>query len=129
MMQELVPIHGEQMSLSAINTRLAELKSEFGQLLPLASECESDAYKERFQEILTGMTALKEKRVWLENQLKSSKEEKNDAARQIMERSPADLTEWDETTIRQFVEAVKALSANEIEVHIKGGVRTRQKNV
>lgn len=131
MMQELVPIHGEQMSLSAINARLAELESEFGQLLPLASECGSDAYKERFQEILTEMTALKEKRVWLENQLKSSKKanQKIDAARQIMERSSADLTEWDETTIRQLVETVKVLSADEIEVHIKGGVRIRQKNV
>ena len=131
MMQEFVPIHGEQMSLSAINARLAELESEFGQLLPLASECGSDAYKERFQEILTGMTALKEKRVWLENQLKFSKEanQKIDAARQIMEQSSADLTEWDETTIRQLVETVKVLSADEIEVHIKGGVRIRQKNV
>lgn len=129
MMQELVPIRGEQMSISAINARLAELESEFGQLLPLASECGSDAYKERFQDILAEMTALKEKRVWLENQLRSSKEanQKIDAARQIMEQSSADLTEWDETTIRQLVETVKVLSADEIEVHIKGGIRIQQR--
>ena len=37
------------------------------------------------------------------------------------------ITEWDETAVRQLVERVTVLSADEILVQIKGGAEIRQR--
>ncbi len=43
-----------------------------------------------------------------------------------MEEASPDITEWDEATIRQLVETVKVLSAEKIEVYLRGGVKVTQ---
>lgn len=125
---EIAPIPGEHMSISAIETRLDELDAQFSRLLPLASENGSDEYKALFQEILSEITALKEKRTWLKQQLKDNADAslKIETAQRAMEQVSAHLTEWDESTIRQLVDTVKVLSADEIEVTLKGGTHVRE---
>ena len=129
MEQELTRIPGESMGIHEINIRLAELEKEFGRLLPLASESGSDAYSERFQEILVEMKALKDKRGQLEEMLGGNAEanRKIVMAKQALAQTSSELTEWSESLIRQLVETVRVLSAGEIEVTLRGGVVRRQK--
>lgn len=116
------------MSISAIDVRLEELNARFSKLLPLATENGSDDYKDQFQNILSEITALKEKRTWLEQQLNSNAEArlKIEVAKKAMKGASSQITEWDESTIRQLVETVKVLSARGIEVTIKGGAKVKQ---
>ena len=44
-----------------------------------------------------------------------------------MENSSAELTEWEESTIRQLVDWVKIISAEEILVCLHGGIEIRQR--
>ena len=128
MEREIAPISGEYMSISTIDVKLEELNARFGKLLPLATENGSDDYKDQFQNILSEITVLKEKRTWLEQQLTSNVEArlKIENARRSMEDASSQITEWDEATIRQLVETVKVLSASEIEVTLKGGIKVQQ---
>ena len=129
MEQELTRIPGESMGIHEINTRLAELEKEFGRLLPLASESGTDTYSERFQEILSEIKNLKEKRGQLEAMLGGNAEanRKIVMAKQALAQTSAGLTEWSEPLIRQLVETVRVLTADEIEVTLRGGVTHRQK--
>ncbi len=43
-----------------------------------------------------------------------------------MQRINAELTEWEETMIRQLVETVRVISAEKIEVTLRGGVQIKQ---
>ena len=43
-----------------------------------------------------------------------------------MENASAELIEWDEPTIRQLVDTVKVVSADEIIVYLRGGVEITQ---
>ena len=129
MEQELTRIPGESMGIHEINIRLAELEKEFGRLLPLVSERGTDGYDERFQEILAEMKTLKDKRSQLEEMLGGNAEanRKIVMAKQALAQTSAALTEWSEPLIRQLVETVRVLSAEEIEVTLRGGLTHRQK--
>ena len=47
-------------------------------------------------------------------------------AEQAIESTPATITEWNENAVRQIVERVTVLSADEILVRIKGGAEIKQ---
>ena len=47
-------------------------------------------------------------------------------AEQALENAAPTVTEWGEPTVRQLVERVTVLSANEVLVHLKGGKEYRQ---
>ena len=47
-------------------------------------------------------------------------------AEEAIENTAQTITEWDENAIRQIVERVTVLSADEILVRIKGGAEFRQ---
>lgn len=57
--------------------------------------------------------ALKEKRISIEEQRKNNSEavQRIEDAAAIMEQMSADITEWDESLIRQLVDTVKVISA------------------
>lgn len=48
-------------------------------------------------------------------------------AEQAIESTPATITEWNENAVRQIVECVTVLSADEILVQIKGGAEIKQR--
>ena len=48
-------------------------------------------------------------------------------AEQAIERAAQTITEWNENAIRQIVERVTVLSADEVLVRIKGGAEIRQR--
>ena len=43
-----------------------------------------------------------------------------------MEQASAEITEWDESLIRQLVDTVKVLSADRISVYLHGGIEIEQ---
>ena len=47
-------------------------------------------------------------------------------AESLLSGAPSEITEWDETLVRQTVETVKVLSAHEILVCLRGGVEIRE---
>ena len=126
---ELLSVQGQTMSLADIERRLAQLDEQFQQLLAEAIDAEDkEACNTQFAEILAEQTTLKKQK---EAILQSS----NDAdrvctrmkqAEQAVENTAQTITEWNENAVRQIVERVTVLSAEEILVQIKGGAEIKQ---
>ena len=126
---ELAPSPGETMSIAAIDQRLFELEGEFKALFGQYRESGDYAkYADAFQQINDSMAELKEKRALLLEQQKNdsaASRQVNDAISILNTASP-EITEWDESMIRQLVDTVKVLSAERIRVYLRGGMEIEQ---
>jgi len=74
------------------------------------------------------MSALKEKRAFLLEQQNSDSAVNwriRDAVNILNSGSP-EITEWNESVIRQLVDTVKVLSANRIRVYLRGSMESEQ---
>ena len=127
---ELLPVQGQTMSLADIERRLEQLDERFQQLLAEAIDADDkEACNAQFAEILTEQTALKEQK---EEILQSSADAdrvctRMKQAEQAIEDTASTITEWNENAVRQIVERVTVLSADEILVRIKGGAEIKQR--
>ena len=124
MEKELSPISGQPMSLSDIERRLEELKTEFDKLLAEAANIEDQsALNDRFRSILQEQAELKLKRDELQNALinNDALPQRMTACKQALDAVPATITEWDEALIRQVVESVKVDVDGTISVTLKSG--------
>ena len=127
---ELLPVQGQTMSLADMERRLAQLDERFQQLLVEAIDAEDkEACNAQFAEILAEQTALKKQK---ETILQSSMDTdrvctRMKQAEQAIESTASTITEWNENAVRQIVERVTVLSADEILVRIKGGAEIRQR--
>ena len=127
---ELLPVQGQTMSLADIERRLEQLDERFQQLLAEAIDADDkEACNAQFAEILTEQTALKEQK---EEILQSSADTdrvctRMKQAEQAIESTASTITEWNENAVRQIVERVTVLSADEILVRIKGGAEIKQR--
>ena len=127
---ELLPVRGQTMSLSDIERRLAQLDEQFQNLLAEAIDAEDkEACNAQFAEILAEQTALKkQKEAFLQSSTDASRVcTRMKQAAQAVESAPATITEWNENAVRQIVERVTVLSADEILVRIKGGAEIKQR--
>ena len=126
---ELAPIPGECMSLADIERRLEELNGQTRELVAKAARSgDTETYTSQLRAIMNEAAALKEKRISIEEQRKSNAQATRrikDAAA-IMEQASADITEWDESLIRQVVDTVKVISAEKIIVYLRGGIQIEQ---
>ena len=128
MEMELAPIPGETMTIAGIDHQLEMLNKRFQTLLSKATEDGADIYTEQFKAIMEETTALKDKK----NTIETLRRENDDVSQRIsmsiaaMQNASAELTEWDEPTIRQLVDTVKVVSANEIIVYLRGGAEIKQ---
>ena len=126
---ELLPALDNSMSIADINTRLAELEQEFQRLLAKAA-CDfgGESYTEDFRALAEEMASLKEKRKAIEAHRKGSEvDHRIKQAVAFMESTSSEITEWEESTIRQLVDWVKIISAEEILVCLHGGIEIRQR--
>ena len=74
------------------------------------------------------MASLKEKRKAIEAHREGSEvDHRIKQAVEFMESTSSEITDWEESTIRQLVDWVKILSAEEILVCLHGGVEIKQK--
>ena len=126
---EFLPVQGQTMSLADIERRLAQLDEQFQSLLAEAIDAENkEACNAQFAEILAEQTALKKQK---EEILQSSADTdrictRMKQAEEAIENTAQTITEWNENAVRQIVERVTVLSADEVLVRIKGGVEDKQ---
>ena len=125
---EVIPFPGGGLSLGDIDRRLAELEVQFQKLLEKATN-DPAAYSGQFKEILDEQTYLKEKRTTMLAESKHNAEinQRIADAAEMLDRDTLNITEWDESIIRQMVETVKVVSKNEIIVTLKGGAEINQR--
>ena len=127
---ELLPVQGQTMSLADIERRLAQLDEQFQRLLAEAIDAEDkEACNAQFAKILTEQTALKkQKEEILQNSADADRVcTRMKQAEQALDAAASTLTEWNETAVRQTVERVTVLSADEVLVRIKGGAEIKQR--
>ena len=125
---ELAPIPGENMSLADIERRLEELSQQTKILVAQATKVGADAVAPQLKEILSESTALKETKSRLEEQRKNNTAAalRIENAESAMEQGAAEIFEWNEAVIRQLVDTVKVISADEISVRLRGGAEICQ---
>lgn len=125
---ELAPIPGETMTLAEIGHQLDALNKRFQMLLSKAAEDGSEPYTEQFKAIVEETTALKDRKRAIETLRKENAEANHHISMAVatMQNASAELTQWDEPTIRQLVDTVKVISADEIIVYLRGSVEIRQ---
>lgn len=126
---ELAPTPGETMSLVDIERRLEEIEPETMQIIiRTASTGRTDEDTELLRALVNEAAVLKEKRAYLQEQQKNNAQahQRIREAADVLKDTPAEITEWDESLIRQLVEMVKVLSADRILVRLRGGVQIEQ---
>lgn len=127
---ELLPVQGQTMSLADIERRLAQLDEQFQSLLAEAIDAEDkEACNAQFAKILTEQTALKEQKEEILQSIADADRvcTRMKQAEQAIEDTASTITEWNENAVRQIVERVTALSADEVLVRIKGGAKIKQR--
>lgn len=129
MEMELASVPGESMTITEIDRQLEALNERFRALLGTAAEGGEIDYTKQFKSILDQTTMLKKRRKTIEELRKddTGADQQIKRAVALMENASADLTEWDEPVIRQLVDTVKVISADEITVYLRGGVEIQQK--
>ena len=126
---ELAPTPGETMSLADIERRLDEIEPETMQIIiRTASTGRTDKDTELLRTLVNEAAVLKEKRAYLQEQQKNNAQahQRIREIADVLKETPAEITEWDESLIRQLVEMVKVLSADRILVRLRGGVQIEQ---
>lgn len=126
----LLPLQGQQMSLADMEHRLEQLDQEFQKVLAETIDCEDkDACNARFAAILQEQTVLKRQKKEILQSCADAEKICNrmSQAEQVLEEASPDITEWNEITIRQLVERVTVVSADEICVSLKDGAEIHQR--
>ena len=118
------------MSLADMERRLEQLDQKFQKLLAEVIDCEDkDACNARFAAILQEQTALKRQKEEILQGCADAEKICNrmSQAEQVLEEASPDIIEWNEITIRQLVERVTVVSADEICVSLKDGAEIHQR--
>lgn len=120
--------HGE-LTLPEIDHQLEMLALEFDAVLSTAASNNGTDYSDRFKNILARQTELKSKRTAVEQQQAEDAEASHALAyaEEIMEKSSAALTEWEEDRIRALVASVRIRSKDEVLVRLKSGIESVQR--
>ncbi len=125
---EQTRIPGESISLGDIQRRMEELDEQTKKLVSKAAE-EGDManYAPKLKAILDEISALKEKQAYIEKQRQSNAQVlwqiRNTT--EVLEQAPEEIT-WNESVIRQLVDAVKVISKDKLEIHLRGGAVIEQ---
>ena len=126
---EQARIPGESISLGDIQRRLAELDEQTKKLVAKAAE-EGDmaSYAPKLKAILDEVSALKEKQAYIEKQRQDNAQVmwRIRSTAEALEQAPEKMTEWNESIIRQLVDAVKVISKDKLEIHLRGGTVIEQ---
>ena len=129
MESELAPTPGESMSLADIEHRLEELNDQTRELVAGAARAEdASAFTAQLKAVMDEVTALKAKRTLIQEQRQGNAQamQRIQDAAAALEGAPAEITEWNESMIRQLVDTVKVVSAEKIIVSLRGGREIEQ---
>lgn len=126
MRMELLSLPGGTMSMADINRRLGELEQEFRAVFQKSREKPDGfmEYAESFQRINEEAARLKEQKNTLldQQQSDSAANGRITYAMELPNAGTAEITQWDESMIRQLVDTVTVLSENRIRVRLYGGM-------
>lgn len=127
---ELLSLPGGTMSMADIDRRLAELEQEFQAVFQQSREKPDGfmEYAQTFQRINEEAARLKEQRQYLldQQQIDSAANGRIAHAMDVLNSSVAEITDWDESMIRQLVDTVTVLSEDRIRVRLYGGMEFEQ---
>ena len=126
---ELLPSDGSGASLGDLDRMIAAQEKKFGELFAsVQSNQDFMARADEFKAINDELAALKSRKAMLlERQSKDAAANwRVDEAVELLESGTAELTEWDESVIRQLVETVKVISKEKILVTLQGGIQIEQ---
>lgn len=129
MEMELVPFPGENMSLADIERRLSKLNDQTRVLVANAATAEdASVFTDQLKAVMDEAIALKAKRTLIQEQRQGNAQamQRVQNAVTAVETAPAEITEWNESLIRQLVDTVKVVSAEQIVVCFRGGRQTEQ---
>ena len=130
MRMELLSLPGGTMSMTDIDRRLAELEQEFQSVFQQSREKPDGfmEYAQTFQRINEEAARLKEQRKYLLDQQQSDSATNGRIAHamDVLSTGAAEITEWDESMIRQLVDTVTVLSEDRIRVRLYGGIELEQ---
>lgn len=123
---EMTTLPGSSKTLGEIQRRMEALDREFDNLLSLTENVEENAA--RFKALSDEMTSLKAQREKIAAQLRknSAAGERVQNAVTAVKQMNHQLTEWDESLIRQLVHTVKVVSASHIQVCLMDGTVIEQ---
>ena len=127
---ELLSLPGGTMSMADIDRRLAELEQEFQAMFQRSREKPDGfmEYAESFQRINEEAARLKEQRKYILDQQQSDSAANGRIAHamDVLSTGAAEITEGDESIIRQLVDTVTVLSEDRIRVRLYGGMEFEQ---
>ena len=129
MRMELIPSGGDGVSVGDLDRMIEAQERRFGELFAsVQSNQDFMAYADEFKEINDELSALKSRKaLLLEQQSRDSAANwRVDEAVGLLSEGTAELTEWDESVIRQLVETVKVISREKILVTLQGGIQIEQ---
>ena len=126
MRMELLALPGGTMSMADIDRRLEELEQEFRAVFQKSREKPDGfmGYAESFKRINEEAAGLKEQKKTLldQQQSDSAANGRITYAMELLNAGTAEITQWDESMIRQLVDTVTVLSENRIRVRLYGGM-------
>lgn len=129
MRMELLPSDGETMSIGDIDRLIEKEESRFGELFAsVKSNQDFMARADEFKAINETLSSLKNRKAILLERMNrdSAASWRVDEAISLLNTGNAELTEWDEGTIRQLVDTVKVISKEKILVTLQGGIEIEQ---
>lgn len=126
--QELITLPDSEVTLGRIKRRLGELEGEFQTLLDKASAEVWEKYTEQFKTLNGEMSALKAQQDEITKQLRTNSiaAERLRNVKMALDQAEHNLSQWNETTIRQLVHTVKVISADRIIVYLNDGTEVEQ---
>ena len=129
MRMELLPSGGETLSIGDIERLIEKEEKRFGELFAsVKSNQDFMARSDEFKAINETLSSLKSRKAILLERMNrdSAASWRVDEAIRLLSEGNAELTEWDEGTIRQLVETVKIISKEKILVTLHGGMEIEQ---
>ncbi|MBR0312478.1 MAG: recombinase family protein [Oscillospiraceae bacterium] len=129
MRMELLPSGGETLSIGDIERLIEKEEKRFGELFAsVKSNQDFMARSDEFKAINETLSSLKSRKAILLERMNrdSAASWRVDEAIGLLSEGNAELTEWDEGTIRQLVDTVKVISKEKILVTLQGGVEIKQ---
>ena len=129
MRMELLPSGEDGVSLGDLDRMIEAQERRFGELFAsVQSNQDFMAHADEFKAINDELSALKSRKaLLLERQIRDSAANwRVDEAVELLSEGTAELTEWDESVIRQLVETVKIISKEKILVTLQGGIEIEQ---
>ena len=126
---ELAPVPNKSLSLADIEQRLDEISAETRKIVAkVAQEGSSENYTDRLKALVDEAATLKKERTDIQarDQTNSQALQRMEDVATVLTQEPVELTQWDESLIRQLVDTVKVISAEKIVVYLRDGQEIEQ---